>query len=117
MMTSVILIVVIAALCFSAGEGLRLTPFPVSAPIGETSDTLLAKPAEQISNHKYGPLDVPTQHQKRNQRQAVSLDFLPTENSCAIANALHPSASHELSKPLSVLVVSKSAGRAPPFAS
>ena len=70
-MTSVILIIVITALCFSAGEGLRLTPFPISALIGLNSDQTV-KPADHISKYKYGPLDVPTQHQKSNKRKAAS---------------------------------------------
>ena len=118
MMTAVILIVVIAALCFSVGEGLRLTPFPIIGLIGvETNDTLLAKTSEQISNHKYGPLDVPTQHQKRNKRDGVALDFLPTSHSFAIAAPLQLSETRELSEKVSGLVVSQSAGRGPPFAS
>lgn len=64
--TPVITIVVIAALCFSVGEGLRLTPFSVSPLIGvEATDTpLTTKTSDKISNHKYGPLDVPPHHQK-----------------------------------------------------
>ena len=118
-MTSVILIVVIASLCFSVGEGLRLTPFPISALVEvEARDTpLTIKTSGQISNHKYGPLDVPAQHQKRNKRQAVPLDFLPTANARAILIALHFSATPEPSNIVSVLVVSQSAGRAPPFVS
>lgn len=114
---SIILIVVISSLCFSVGEGLRLTPFPISALIGlgETSST--AKPAEQISNHKYGPLDVPAQHQKRSKRQAVPLDFLVTRTECEVPTTLHSSATHEGSDIVSVRVVSQFAGRAPPFIS
>ena len=113
-MTTAVLIVVIASLCFSVGEGLRLTPFPISAL--EASDTpQTINPATQISNHKYGPLDIPTQQQKRNKRQAVPLDFLLTVNSCAVRPALHFSVTREPSEIDSVLVVSKSAGRAPPL--
>ena len=113
-MASIILIVVIASLCFSVGEGLRLTPFPISAllELGEASST--AKPAEQISNHKYGPLDVPTQHQKRSKRQAEPLDFLVTRTECEVPTTLHSSAAHEGSAIVSVRVVSQFAGRAPP---
>jgi len=117
--TSVILIVVIGSLCFSVGEGLRLTPFPISALIGvEPRNTALtAKAADQISNHKYGPLDVPTQNQKRNKRQAVPVDCPPTSNTCAAPTALHSSANHEPFEIVSVLVMSQSAGRAPPLVS
>ena len=117
--TSIILIVVIASLCFSVGEGLRLTPFPIASltGVGATDTPLTTKSADHFSSHKYGPLDVPTQHQKRNKRHAVPLDFLPTANSCAIPIALYSSATREPSDIVSALVVSQSAGRAPPFVS
>lgn len=108
------LIVVIASLCFSVGEGLRLTPFPI-VEARDTSSTI--KPSNQVSNHQYGPLGVPAQHQKRNQRQAVALVFLVTENSYAVPTALHFPATCESTDIVSVLVVSQSAGRSPPFVS
>ena len=113
------LIVVVASLCFSVSEGLRLTPFPISALVRvDTKDApATIKASDQISNHKYGPLDVPTQHQKRNKRHAVPLDFLLTANSCANPTPLRFSATREHSDIVSVLVVSQSAGRAPPFVS
>lgn len=113
-MPSVILIVVIAALCFSVGEGLRLTPFPLAL---EASDTQSNQASDQISNHKYGPLDVPAQHQKRNKRQAIPLDFLVTEHSCSIQTALHFAGTCEPVVVVSVLTRSQSFGRAPPFVS
>lgn len=121
-MTAVIWIVVIGSLCFSVGEGLRLTPFPISALIGvearKTPPTVkTVKAADQISNHKYGPLDVPTQNQKRNKRQAVPVDCPPTSNTCELTTALHSSASRERFEIVSVLVMSQSAGRAPPVVS
>lgn len=119
-LTSVIMIVVIGSLCFSVGEGLRLTPFPISALIGvEARNTpLTAKAADQISNHKYGPLDVPAQNQKRNKRQAVPVDCPPASNTCEVPTAaLRSSATHEPFDIVSLLVVSQSAGRAPPFVS
>jgi hypothetical protein len=118
-MTLVILIVVIGSLCFSVGEGLRLTPFPISDLIGieasTTSET--AKASDQISNYKYGPLDVPTQNQKRNKRQAVLFDSPPASHTCEIPTSLHSSATHEPFDIVSVLMVSPSAGRAPPLVS
>ena len=116
-MASIILIVVIASLCFSVGEGLRLTPFPISALIGLGEASSTAKPAEQVSKHKYGPLDVPTQHQKRSKRQAEPLDFLVTRTDCEAQTTLQSSAAHEGSDIVSVRVVSQFAGRAPPSVS
>ena len=60
-MSSAVLAVIIGSLCFSVGEGLRLTPFSVSQ-LTENSET----------SH-YGPLDVPAQPQKRSKRQALDL--------------------------------------------
>jgi hypothetical protein len=65
---------VVACLCFSIGEGLRLTPFPVSAvseteTFSDTSDSL----------RQYGPLNVPARAQSRNKRQVVDDAYLPPE--------------------------------------
>jgi hypothetical protein len=66
MWNTVIATVVVACLCFSIGEGLRLTPFPVT-PIteGETSKD------DDTSLRKYGPLDVPARGQSRSKGHAV----------------------------------------------
>lgn len=117
--TSVILIAVIASLCFSVGEGLRLTPFPVSALMKLESDrtSSTVKATNLISIHKYGPLDVPAQHQKRNKRQVVPLDSLLTATEYEIPSALHSFTTDVPSELVSFLVTSQSAGRAPPFIS
>ncbi len=80
-MSSVILIVVIASLCFSVGEGLRLTPFPLSAPtrVEATNVSFDANASHETSLYKNGPLDVPTQTQKRSKRQAVDFACPPSE--------------------------------------
>lgn len=109
-MTSIVWIAVISSLCFSVGEGLRLTPFPIWA-----SST--AKPVEQLSKHKYGPLDVPTQYVARNKRQAEPLDFLLSPTTREVAPTLTYSTVFERREIVSVLVVSQFAGRAPPFVS
>lgn len=73
-MSSVLSALVIGALCFSVGEGLRLTPFPVSTstqnPDAQFSVTYAS---EKTSLSLYGPLDVPTQSQKRGKRQVLKL--------------------------------------------
>jgi hypothetical protein len=73
-MTAALLAVVIGSLCFSVGEGLRLTPFPVTAlsPI-EDSSTVVSVKETNVSLTKYGPLDVPAQSQKRGKRNIVEL--------------------------------------------
>jgi hypothetical protein len=61
---------IVACLCFSIGEGLRLTPFPVSvvSEIEAFDDT-------NNSLRRYGPLDVPARAQSRSKRQVVDYAF------------------------------------------
>ena len=71
-MTAALLAVVIGSLCFSVGEGLRLTPFPVaelSQP--QDSSTVVSVKDSHVSLSKYGPLDVPAQSQKRGKRNSI----------------------------------------------
>jgi hypothetical protein len=111
-MSSVLSAVVLGALCFSVGEGLRLTPFPVSA-LSQTGQPHLSVTGK-TSLAKYGPLDVPAQNQKRSKRQALDVA------GPAVAKALY--APPQLSSPLDsaatdllcVLSVTRPPGRAPP---
>ena len=114
-----VILIVIGSLCFSVGEGLRLTPFPISALTKVESRTtqLTAGAADQISNSEHGPLDVPTQNQKRNKRQAVTLDYPPTSYTSEIPTSGHSSDAPEPFDIVSALVLSQSAGRAPPLVS
>jgi hypothetical protein len=81
---TILLIGVIASLCFSAGEGLRLTPIPVSALAGTAvpDARLNAAASRGTSLHKYGPLDKPsqTQVQKRGKRQSLDCERPPSQN-------------------------------------
>lgn len=74
-MTAALLAVIVTSLCFSVGEGLRLTPFPVTA-LSQTEDFSPAIDVRDtgVSLSKHGPLDVPTQSQKRGKRNTV--DFI-----------------------------------------
>ncbi len=79
-MNTTILSVVVACLCFSVGEGLRLTPFPVSS-ITEVTDYNAGVQVEiryETSVRKYGPLSVPTQTQKRGKRQLADFGEVPS---------------------------------------
>jgi hypothetical protein len=83
------------ALCFSVGEGLRLSPFPV--PLFEEylyAQFSVTNGADKTSLSQYGPLDVPAQSQKRNKRQVLKLagpaaigteDLVPTHRVFQIA--------------------------------
>lgn len=112
-MSSVLSAVILVALCFSVGEGLRLTPFPVSnlAPTEATNVSV----SSEISMSQYGPLNVPAQNQKRSKRQALDLAG-PTAVGARYAapelSALLDSAS---TNSISLLSVTRPAGRAPPF--
>jgi hypothetical protein len=81
---AILLIGVIASLCFSVGEGLRLTPFPVSpgAGVAAPDARLDAVASRGISLHKYGPLDKPSQAQvqKRGKRQSLDCECPPAQN-------------------------------------
>lgn len=118
-MPSVILIVVIASLCFSIGEGLRLTPFPISAltQVEEPNILLDARASHDTSLYKYGPLDVPTQTQKRSKRQAVDFACPPSGGAFEILTYRRPSCKRESVHLVSILFVSRPSGRAPPLVS
>ena len=115
----VIVIGIIASLCFSVGEGLRLTPFPFSALTRAKAANipLDAKSSLENSLHKYGPLDVPTHTQKRSKRQAVDFACPPSAIVRALPTYLHLSSDHEPFLIGSVVFVARPAGRAPPFLS
>ena len=110
---------IIASLCLSVGEGLRLTPFRFSAlPRVEAAKIPSdAKSSLENSVHKYGPLDLPTQIQKRSKRQAVEFVCPPSVAVRALPACLYPSSDHEPLLIVSVVCVARPAGRAPPFLS
>lgn len=116
---ALLLIGVVASLCFSAGEGLRLTPFPVSVQAGAAAPNArlnVAAPRE-ASLHKYGPIDKPSQAQvqKRGKRQSTDCECPPAQNT-------RKPSDHRLRAPglrtsfdfTSTLHISEPAGRAPP---
>ena len=114
--SAVVLAVIIGALCFSVGEGLRLTPFPVSA---QTDDggAVVNNTFAEISLSQYGPLDVPARAQKRSKRYAV--DFAAPGSPAVREVVIVPSffADQEAIEVASVLFVARPTGRAPPFVS
>ena len=120
-MRTTILVGVMACLCFSVGEGLRLRPFPVSTLVQlETTNTKLndAETLNDTSLSKYGPLDVPTRAQKRGKRQVVDFGNLPSQsNRELMAHQVPLSETGQAVDIVSLLFVSRSSGRAPPFIS
>ena len=99
---------VVACLCFSIGEGLRLTPFPVSV-VSETE----AFDDPNNSLHRYGPLDVPARAQSRNKRQVVDYAFsLPARP--IQPQRIIPSSYHATLDVHTIYTGSQPIGRAPP---
>lgn len=110
-----ILLGVIACLCFSVGEGLRLTPFPVST----LSESNVAKVrSEVIPLFMNGPVDVPTWAQKREKRQVVDYGNPQGDSHRELTACQRFLVSSYKSVPLvSSLSGSLITGRAPPFLS
>lgn len=73
---------VIACLCFSAGEGLRLTPLPALALAETNSSALLVNSTLSRGTPQYlgGPLDRPAQVQvqKSSKRQLLDCECPPS---------------------------------------
>ena len=114
--TATLVAVIIGSLCFSVGEGLRLTPFPIptfstSEDAGDLNDV---GTIDEIAVAKYGPLDVPTQTQKRGKRHSLDLvsDVDTGTRSFAAYIVKRSSYATDLPDPLSF--VASHSGRAPP---
>ena len=104
--SSAVLAVIIGSLCFSAGEGLRLTPFSVS------------QLTENAETSHYGPLDIPAQPQKRSKRQALDLACPDSEAGRNVAfTPFSYLFEYETAGTGSLLFVPRPEGRAPPRSS
>ena len=104
-----VLAVIVGSLCFSVGEGLRLTPFPVSS-VTENAHT-----SEKNSLSHYGPLDVPAQTQKRSKRQAVDLACPDSPGARKPVTFFSHLFEYNAVNAGSFLFVPRPDGRAPPF--
>ena len=67
---------VIGALCFSAGEGLRLTPFPADDVLGSVDTTASHTSSWQSSVINYGPVDLPQPSISKSQSRFTNLDSI-----------------------------------------
>lgn len=119
---AVLVIGVVACLCFSAGEGLRLTPLPSPAPAEAAPTDLQANAAHSRgpSLNRTGPLDMPLrgQVQKRGKRQAPECDCPPAGVAReTTSQPLRHTGADRLLVRASRLSVSRPSGRAPPNAS
>jgi hypothetical protein len=114
---TLLLIGAIAALCFSVGEGLRLTPLPVSALAESAPPEGRLKVAELREGrpHEYGPLDKPTQVQKRGKRQTPDCQCPPSQIvRSPTARLLHSSCPRPPVAVTTALLTAGPADRGPP---
>jgi hypothetical protein len=103
------------ALCFSVGEGLRLSPFPVPTFLRtEYAQLSVTNAPDKTSFSQYGPLDVPAQSQKRNKRQVVNLAGPATAESQDLIPETLGFSGTDLLDAVSSASVPRPAGRAPP---
>ena len=111
------LAVIVMSLCFSVGEGLRLTPFPVSnqLQIEEPNGLSVAKDAGGVTRATYGPLDIPSQTQKRSKRQTTDFGPQPLAESSQNVALISQRIEDQSVQLRSSLFVSRPSGRAPPF--
>jgi hypothetical protein len=113
----IILIGIVACLCFSVGEGLQLRPFPFSAraKFGPTNTQVHAPARYEVSFRKYGPLDVPTRAHNRGKREVVDCDNAPCQGIRELTThtVLLPDAGAS-SGIVSLLLGPHLSGRAPP---
>ena len=115
----VTLAVIVISLCFSVGEGLRLTPFPVSnqLQIEEPNGFYFAKDDGGVTRSTYGPLDVPSHVQKRSKRQTTDFGPKPVAESSQHVALVQHRVEDQSVRLRSSLFVSRPSGRAPPFPS
>ena len=117
LITAALLAVIIGSLCFSVGEGLRLTPFPLLSQTQDAGATADLSSSTRSSLSKYGPLDVPTQTQKRSKRSIVDLAAgLRTETKPLLVSSVC-SFEYEADDLILLARIAPPPGRAPPFQS
>lgn len=111
----VTLAVIVGSLCFSVGEGLRLTPFPVSNQVEEPHVFSFTKDVGGLTRSTYGPLDIPSQVQKRSKRQTTDFGPRPAIESGDDVVLVSQRFENKSVKLSSSHFVSRPSGRAPPF--
>ncbi|HKR13811.1 MAG TPA: hypothetical protein VJT15_17230 [Pyrinomonadaceae bacterium] len=114
--SSIVISLTLIALCFSVGEGLRLTPFPVSrdAQLDPASSPKTTR-SSQFYVQEYGPLAVPAQPQKRDKRFAIDLSGPVAAYSHELFTRRYSAFDYQPSTLVSALVVAFPSDRAPPL--
>jgi len=117
--TAALMAVIVGSLCFSIGEGLRLTPFPNASlsAVVDSCDLIDAGSVNDVSVAKYGPLDIPAQTQKRGKRQAVELATGSFARARPVFTALVRPVPHDADDPDFGPFIAPHSGRAPPLQS
>lgn len=115
----VIMAAVIACLCLSAGEGLRLTPFPIFGSTDAEAATRNVRHHASIeASTNYNPTIVPTRQMKRGKHQVVHYESLTSLSARKLAvHPVFPPLLVAASNVVSPLLSSSIPSRAPPFAS
>ena len=114
--TAALLAVIVGSLCFSVGEGLRLTPFPtIALSQTEDSSTVVNIKDTHVSLSKYGPLDVPAQSQKRGKRNTVDLASASPARRELVFTSVVATFKYEANDLNLLSHVARPSGRAPPL--
>ena len=114
--TAALLAVIVGSLCFSVGEGLRLTPFPTTTLTQtEDSGTVVNIKDVHVSFSKYGPLDVPAQSQKRGKRNTVELASASPARRELVFTSVVDTFEDEADALNLLSYVARPSGRAPPL--
>jgi hypothetical protein len=112
--SSTVIGLTLIALCFSVGEGLRLTPFPVNTQ-PDPASVPTTTGSSQFHVQYYGPLAVPTQLQKRDKRFAVELSCAVSTHGYELLTRLCASPEPHTFLVASALRVALPSDRAPPL--
>ena len=115
LITASLLAVIIGSLCFSVGEGLRLTPFPLLSQTQDAGTAADLSSATRSSLSQYGPLDVPTQTQKRGKRNVVELASGSRAETQPLIVSIVCSAEYEADDLNYLALIAPPPGRAPPL--
>jgi hypothetical protein len=115
-MTAVFVAVIVGSLCFSVGEGLRLTPFTHTV-VQQTEDSSPVVNVDDaaFSLSKYGPLDVPSQ--KRGKRSSIDVASAVAAGRELVAAAVVRVCSHQAVDLNSLPKLRHLSDRAPPLES
>jgi len=116
---------VLASLCFSAGEGIRLLPFD-TASVGEVSGanqinvrSVVSTPCTYTeANCGAARLKLPSAAQKRVKSRSADLSLPPSVSTqIPLARSIQPPYARDPYSCSLPIIVSQSAGRAPPLTS